>query len=80
MPYEVTPEVALEYEEVQKRLDRSINSLKRYTKLFLASIIKTKLPYSILYMAKVNFIFSSIFPLVVGEIIGLNPGLTPRHN
>lgn len=55
MPYEVTPEVALEYEEVQKRLERSINSLKRYTKLFLASMIKTKLPYSILYMAKVLY-------------------------
>ena len=61
MPYEVTPEVALEYEEVQKRLERSINSLKRYTKLFLASMIKTKLPYSILYMAKVIIFFFGYF-------------------
>ncbi len=63
MPYEVTPEVALEYEEVQKRLERSINSLKRYTKLFLASMIKTKLPYSILYMAKVIIFFMVTLPI-----------------
>ena len=59
MPYDVTAEAALKYEEVQKRLQKSITKLKQVTTMFLATIVKSgkKLPYGIQYMAKV-FIFS----------------------
>ena len=60
MPYDVTAEAALKYEEVQKRLQKSITKLKQVTTMFLATIVKSgnKLPYGIQYMAKV-----CIFPL-----------------
>ena len=55
LSYDVSQEVALQYEEVQKRLERSIANLKRMTTLFLTTLIRgrTKLPYGILYMSKV---------------------------
>ena len=55
MPYDVTAEAALKYEEVQKRLQKSITKLKQVTTMFLATIVKSgkKLPYGIQYMAKV---------------------------
>ena len=57
LPYDVTQEVALGYEEVQKRLARSIKDLKRMVTLFLTTIIKgiDKFPYGILYISKVLF-------------------------
>ena len=58
MPYDVTAEAALKYEEVQKRLQKSITKLKQVTTMFLATIVKSgkKLPYGIQYMAKVFFL------------------------
>ena len=55
MPYNVTQEEALKHEEVKMRLNNSITKLKQVTTLFLATIVKAraKLPYGILYMAKV---------------------------
>ena len=49
--------MALQYEEVQKRLSRSINNLKRMTTLFLTTLINglNKLPYGILYVSKVLY-------------------------
>ena len=49
--------MALGYEEVQKRLAKSIKDLKRMVTLFLATIFNglDKFPYGILYMAKVLF-------------------------
>ena len=53
----MSQEVALGYEEVQKRLSKSITDLKRMVTLFLATIINglDKFPYGILYTAKVLF-------------------------
>lgn len=55
MPYNVTLEEALKYDEVKSRLQSSITKLKQVTTMFLATIVKAraKLPYGILYMAKV---------------------------
>ena len=55
LPYDVTAEVALRYEEVQLRLQKSIKDLKRMVTLFLATIINgiEKFPYGILYTSKV---------------------------
>ena len=57
LPYDVTQEVALGYEEVQKRLSRSITDLKRMVTLFLTTIIKgmDKFPYGILYISKILY-------------------------
>ena len=57
LPYDVTQEVALGYEEVQKRLQRSITDLKRMVTLFMTTIIKgqDKFPYGILYISKVLY-------------------------
>ena len=57
LPYDVSQEVALGHEEVQKRLAKSIKDLKRMTTLFLATIVQgiDKFPYGILYCAKVLF-------------------------
>ena len=57
LPYDVTQEVALGYEEVQKRLAKSITELKRMVTLFLTTIIKglDKFPYGILYISKILF-------------------------
>ena len=48
---------ALGYEEVQKRLQRSITDLKRMVTLFMTTIIKglEKFPYGILYISKVLY-------------------------
>ena len=50
-------EVALGYEEVQKRLQRSITDLKRMVTLFMTTIIKglDKFPYGILYISKILY-------------------------
>ena len=55
MPYDVTTEDALQYEEVRKRLARSISKLKQVTTMFLATIVKARhrLPYGLLYIAQV---------------------------
>lgn len=57
LPYDVDLETALQYEEVQKRLERSMNSLKRVSLLFLATITNnvSRFPYGILYIAKVLY-------------------------
>ena len=57
LPYDVSQEVALGYEEVQKRLARSITDLKRMVTLFLTTITKglEKFPYGILYISKVLY-------------------------
>ena len=51
----MTQEEALKHDEVKARLNASITKLKQVTTLFLATIVKAraKLPYGILYMAKV---------------------------
>ena len=55
MPYDVTAADALQYEEVRKRLARSISKLKQVTTMFLATIVKARhrLPYGIRYMARI---------------------------
>ena len=57
LPYDVNQEVALGYEEVQKRLARSITDLKRMVTLFLTTIAKglDKFPYGILYICKILY-------------------------
>ena len=57
LPYDVTQEVALGYEEVQKRLAKSITDLKRMVTLFLTTITKgiDKFPYGILYISKILY-------------------------
>ena len=42
MPYDVNVQQALEYEEVQKRFNRSITRLKQVSTLFLTTILKSK--------------------------------------
>ena len=67
MPYNVTQEEALKHEEVKMRLNNSITKLKQVTTLFLATIVKAraKLPYGILYMAKVlQNALQQKFPLI----------------
>ena len=55
MPYDVTTHDALQYDEVRKRLARSISKLKQVTTMFLATIVKARhrLPYGLLYMAQI---------------------------
>ena len=55
MPYDVTTNDALQYDEVRKRLARSISKLKQVTTMFLATIVKSRhrLPYGLLYMAQI---------------------------
>jgi len=57
LPYDVTQETALGYEEVQKRLAKSIKDLKRMVTLFMATILNgiDKFPYGILYIAKILY-------------------------
>ena len=57
LPYNVTNEEALQFDEVKSRLNQSISKLKQVTTIFLATIksSKVKLPYGILYMAKVLY-------------------------
>ena len=55
MPYDVTTNDALQYEEVRRRLARSISKLKQVTTMFLATIVKARhrLPYGLLYIAQI---------------------------
>ena len=67
MPYNVSQEEALKHEEVKMRLNNSMTKLKQVTTLFLATIVKAraKLPYGILYMAKVlQNALQQKFPLI----------------
>ncbi|XP_067136702.1 ras GTPase-activating-like protein IQGAP2 [Centruroides vittatus] len=54
-PYVITQSEALQHEEVKNRLDRTIRDLKEKTLLFFDTIIHSlnKIPYGILYMAKI---------------------------
>ena len=47
MEYEVTPEKALEHQEVQERISRSVETLKQATEAFLAAILQNiqMIPY-----------------------------------
>ena len=56
LPYDVSLETALGYEEVQKRLEKSISILKKVSTMFLSTITNSvpRLPYGILYIAKVK--------------------------
>ena len=55
MPYDLTTNDALQYDEVRKRLARSISKLKQVTTMFLATIVKARhrLPYGLMYMAQI---------------------------
>lgn len=55
LPYVITQNEALQHEEVKKRLDKAIQDLKSRTLIFFDTIIHSldKIPYGILYMAKV---------------------------
>jgi hypothetical protein len=57
LKYALSQEIVLQYDEVQKRLERSITKLKIMTFLFLTTLIRgrTKLPNWILYMSKVLY-------------------------
>jgi len=57
LPYDVSLETALGYEEVQKRLEKSISILKKVSTMFLSTITNSvpRLPYGILYIAKVLY-------------------------
>ncbi|XP_065516178.1 ras GTPase-activating-like protein IQGAP3 [Lathamus discolor] len=54
LPYEVSPEQALSYPEVQRRLDISIHNLLMMTDKFVSAITSSvdKIPYGMRYMAK----------------------------
>ncbi|KAM8794488.1 ras GTPase-activating-like protein IQGAP3 [Eudromia elegans] len=55
LPYEVSPEQALSYPEVQRRLDISIRSLLGMTDKFVSAITSSvdKIPYGMRYVAKI---------------------------
>uniref|UniRef100_A0A672UXN3 IQ motif containing GTPase activating protein 3 n=1 Tax=Strigops habroptila TaxID=2489341 RepID=A0A672UXN3_STRHB len=55
LPYEVSPEQALSYPEVQRRLDISIRNLLVVTDKFVSAITSSvdKIPYGMRYMAKI---------------------------
>uniref|UniRef100_A0A8B9GHG5 IQ motif containing GTPase activating protein 3 n=1 Tax=Amazona collaria TaxID=241587 RepID=A0A8B9GHG5_9PSIT len=55
LPYEVSPEQALSYPEVQRRLDISIRNLLVMTDKFVSAITSSvdKIPYGMRYMAKI---------------------------
>lgn len=55
LPYSVTPQQALQYEEVQTRLNNGIRLLKTTVEELLNRITscRDKIPYGMLYMAKV---------------------------
>ncbi|XP_059079464.1 ras GTPase-activating-like protein IQGAP1 [Tigriopus californicus] len=57
LSYDVTMDKALEHEEVRKRLERSITKLKQVSTLFLTTIVKAKakMPFGMLFMAKVLY-------------------------
>ncbi|NXI50454.1 IQGA1 protein, partial [Chloroceryle aenea] len=55
LPYDVTPEQALNHEEVRTRLDASIRNMRTVTDKFLSAIISSvdKIPYGMRFIAKV---------------------------
>ncbi|NXG38687.1 IQGA3 protein, partial [Dromaius novaehollandiae] len=55
LPYEVSPEQALSYPEVQRRLDISIRNLLVMTDKFVSAITSSvdKIPYGMRYVAKI---------------------------
>uniref|UniRef100_A0A8B9FDQ3 Ras GTPase-activating-like protein IQGAP1 n=1 Tax=Amazona collaria TaxID=241587 RepID=A0A8B9FDQ3_9PSIT len=55
LPYDVTPEQALNHEEVRKRLDVSIRNMRTVTDKFLSAIVISvdKIPYGMRFIAKV---------------------------
>uniref|UniRef100_A0A8V5GTD2 Uncharacterized protein n=1 Tax=Melopsittacus undulatus TaxID=13146 RepID=A0A8V5GTD2_MELUD len=55
LPYDVTPEQALNHEEVRKRLDVSIRNMRTVTDKFLSAIVTSvdKIPYGMRFIAKV---------------------------
>ncbi|NXO03222.1 IQGA1 protein, partial [Rhinopomastus cyanomelas] len=55
LPYDVTPEQALNHEEVRTRLDASIRNMKAVTDKFLSAIVSSvdKIPYGMRFIAKV---------------------------
>ncbi|XP_061855021.1 ras GTPase-activating-like protein IQGAP1 [Colius striatus] len=55
LPYDVTPEQALNHEEVRTRLDASIKNMRIVTDKFLSAIISSvdKIPYGMRFIAKV---------------------------
>ncbi|XP_057265982.1 ras GTPase-activating-like protein IQGAP3 [Pezoporus wallicus] len=55
LPYEVSPEQALSYPEVQRRLDVSIHNLLMMTDKFVSAITSSvdQIPYGMRYMAKI---------------------------
>ncbi|XP_054025262.1 ras GTPase-activating-like protein IQGAP1 isoform X1 [Dryobates pubescens] len=55
LPYDVTPEQALNHEEVRTRLDASIRNMRSVTDKFLSAIVSSldKIPYGMRFIAKV---------------------------
>ncbi|XP_010190700.1 PREDICTED: ras GTPase-activating-like protein IQGAP1 [Mesitornis unicolor] len=55
LPYDVTPEQALNHEEVRTRLDVSIRNMRTVTDKFLSAIVSSvdKIPYGMRFIAKV---------------------------
>ncbi|KFO10570.1 Ras GTPase-activating-like IQGAP1, partial [Balearica regulorum gibbericeps] len=55
LPYDVTPEQALNHEEVRTRLDASIRNMRAVTDKFLSAIVSSvdKIPYGMRFIAKV---------------------------
>ncbi|KFP15676.1 Ras GTPase-activating-like IQGAP1, partial [Egretta garzetta] len=55
LPYDVTPEQALNHEEVRTRLDASIRNMRAVTDKFLSAIVTSvdKIPYGMRFIAKV---------------------------
>uniref|UniRef100_A0A803YD34 IQ motif containing GTPase activating protein 1 n=1 Tax=Meleagris gallopavo TaxID=9103 RepID=A0A803YD34_MELGA len=55
LPYDVTPEQALNHDEVRTRLDASIRNMKTVTDKFLSAIVGSvdKIPYGMRFIAKV---------------------------
>lgn len=65
LPYAVTQEQALNYEQVRIRLNRGINVLRETVTQFLNKITESRdlIPYSMLYMAKILYnTLSAKFP------------------
>ncbi len=54
LPYEITNQKALEFEEIRKQLDENLKAVKMYTAKFLHLILKSirKIPYGLRYIAK----------------------------
>uniref|UniRef100_A0A8C6J8S5 Uncharacterized protein n=1 Tax=Melopsittacus undulatus TaxID=13146 RepID=A0A8C6J8S5_MELUD len=84
-PYEVSPEQALSYPEVQRRLDISIHNLLMMTDKFVSAITSSvdKIPYGMRYMAKIlRTSLAEKFPRASAEDIDKVPqywGGSARH-